>query len=74
MQHNTGAVAERQCNTVADCITSSGLINSLEAYADMMARILYAAASNKPVRVRLQRQGALSSTRDLLMQSMYHNQ
>ena len=52
MQHNTGAVAERQCNTVADCITSSGLIHSLEAYADMMARILCAAARNEPVTVR----------------------
>lgn len=52
MQHNTGAVTERQCNTFADCITSSGLIHSLEAYADMMARILCAAAYNKPVTVR----------------------
>lgn len=52
MQHNTGAVTERQCNTTADCIASSGLIHSLEAYADMMARILCAAARNEPVRVR----------------------
>lgn len=64
----------RYASSTADCIIDSELIASLESYADMCARILCAAASNKPVRVRLQHQGALLSTRDLVMQSMYHNQ
>lgn len=52
MQLDTGAATEQRCNTVADCITSSGLIHALEAYADMMSRILCAAAYHKPVTVR----------------------
>lgn len=52
MQANTRAATGQQCNTVTDCITSSGLVHALEAYADMMARVLCAAAYNKPVIAR----------------------
>lgn len=64
----------RYNGSIADCIIDSGLIASLEAYSDMCARILCAAASNKPVRVRLRHQGALHSTNELVYRFMYHNQ
>ena len=60
--------------STADCIIDSGLIAALESYADMCARILCAAADNKPVRVRLQHQGAMHSTSELVYRLMYHNQ
>lgn len=62
MQADNRGADGRLPRTVTDCITQSGLVEALWSYADMCARILCAAAENRPVLVR---QGAIASTEEM---------